>query len=203
MKTTAWRTASRSGLTPSSGGIRGKTAAPSGTGLSASSAISASGHRGNDAQFIAVLDCRGQVIEVTDVLIVQVDVDEAANLATLEDPLLDGGKLTAQIVERCLHRGAARVHCCLPVGMLPHRCGNMNTYGHDTPLLPLTGHGPDRASEGPSLARRAHGRRASEGLASASGSCRAVRQGPLRGPLRAVRQTLAAPAGSSPAAPDN
>src|SRR5260370_40386638 len=131
MKTTAWRTASRSGLTPSSGGIRGKTAAPSGTGLSASSAISASGHRGNDAQFIAVLDCRGQVIEVTDVLIVQVDVDEAANLATLEDPLLDAGKLTAQIVERCLHRGAARVHCCLPVGMLPHRCGNMNTYGHD------------------------------------------------------------------------
>src|SRR5262249_7440825 len=106
-KTTAWRTASTSGLIPSSGGISGKTAAPSGPELSASSAISASSHGGDNAQFIAVLDRGGEVVEITDVLIVQVDIDEAANLAVLEDPLTDTRELSTQIIECCLNRAAA------------------------------------------------------------------------------------------------
>src|SRR5438270_10247927 len=86
-KTTACSAASSSGLTPSSGGISGKTAAPSGTsGSSKSSAMSAPCHRGDDVQLVAVLDGAIEIIQVADVLFVEVDVDEAAQLAVLEEP---------------------------------------------------------------------------------------------------------------------
>src|SRR6266852_755858 len=101
MKTAAWSTAKSSGWTPSSGGISGRTAAPSGT--SASSAMLASGHGGNDAQLVAVLDLRREVVEVADVLVIEVDVDEASHLAVVEDTLADAGTALAQVVERVLH----------------------------------------------------------------------------------------------------
>src|SRR5205085_7753051 len=106
MKTMACSTARNSGWTPSSAGMSGKTAAPSGTSRSASSAISASGHRGDDAQLVAVLDGGGEVVEVANVLVVQVDVDEAAHLAVLKNALTDGGVLLRQCVEGGLHRRA-------------------------------------------------------------------------------------------------
>src|SRR5262249_18307953 len=83
-KTSACSTASSSGLTPSSAGMSGKTAAPAGTSaagsLSSGSAISASGHGGDDRQLVAVVDRRGEVLQVADVLVVEVDVDEAPHL---------------------------------------------------------------------------------------------------------------------------
>src|SRR5665213_453480 len=82
-KTTAWITANSNGSTPNSGGMSGKTATPSGV----SSGSSATGHRGDDRQFIAVLDRRGEIIEIANVLIVEVDVDELAHLAVLENAL--------------------------------------------------------------------------------------------------------------------
>src|SRR5262245_47897525 len=80
-KTTACNTARSSGCTPSSAGICGITAAPCGTYSPGPSAMLASGHRGNDAQLVAVLHRRVQVVEVADVLVIEVDVDEAAHLA--------------------------------------------------------------------------------------------------------------------------
>src|SRR5439155_20099140 len=77
-KTTACRAASSSGLMPSSAGISGKAAAPSGTsGSSKSSAMSAPCHRGDDVHLVAVLDGGVHVVQVADVLVVEVDVDEA------------------------------------------------------------------------------------------------------------------------------
>src|SRR5438034_10356097 len=87
-KTKACSVAKRSGCTPSSSGISGKTAAPSGTSpadsssaSSSSSAIGlASGDGRDDAQLVAVLDLSGQVVEVADVLVVEVQVQEAFEL---------------------------------------------------------------------------------------------------------------------------
>src|SRR5262249_43461602 len=90
-KTTACSVASSSGWMPSSAGISGKTAAPSGTSGSLSSAMSAPCDGGNDADLVAVLDGGGEVVEVADVLVVEVDVDEAAQLAVVEQALADGG----------------------------------------------------------------------------------------------------------------
>src|SRR5262245_240532 len=111
-------TASSSGLTPSSGGMKGKTAAPSGTSSSALPAISASCHRGNDAQLIAILHRRGQAVEVTDILIVQIDVDEAADLAIVEETLADPWISFVQILERGLHAAAAHFDDGQPLSML-------------------------------------------------------------------------------------
>src|SRR5438552_18129264 len=89
---------------PSSAGIRGKTAAPSGTSRPVSSAISASGHRGDDAHLVAVLDRRGEVAEIADVLIIEIHIDEAAHLAALKEPLGDAGVLPAQFLKGSLYR---------------------------------------------------------------------------------------------------
>src|SRR5947199_3713831 len=105
--TQACNTANRSGLTFSSAGMSGKTAAPSGTsplsGSGASSATSASGHGGDDAQLVAVLDRGAEVVEVTHVLVVEVDVQEALELGAVEHALGDVGVLLAQLVEGRLH----------------------------------------------------------------------------------------------------
>src|SRR5438552_967646 len=126
-KTTACKTATSSGWTFNSGGISGSTAAPSGT---SSSAISASGDGGDDAQLVAVLDCRGEVVEVADVFVIEVDVDEAADLAVVKDARADAGVLLAQIVEGGLHRGTGNLHDGLAVRMLPHGGGDVNADGH-------------------------------------------------------------------------
>src|SRR2546421_11477074 len=83
-KTVACTTASKSGLMPISGGMSGKTAAPSGTWSSSSTAMSASRHCGDNADLVAVLDGRLQIVQIADILVVEVDVDEAAHLAVLE-----------------------------------------------------------------------------------------------------------------------
>src|SRR5437016_9938461 len=91
---------------PNSGGMSGKTAAPSGTSAE-SAAISTSGHGGDDAYLIAVLDRRLQAVEIADVLVIDIDIDEAAHLTVLEDAARDAGVLLAQIVEQALDGRAA------------------------------------------------------------------------------------------------
>src|SRR5262249_29261877 len=102
-KTVAWSTARSRGLMPRSGGMEGKTAAPSGTSLSASPAMSASCHGGDDRHFIACLDGRAEVVEVANVFIIHIDVDKAADLPVLEEPLRDAWKLASEIVQGSLH----------------------------------------------------------------------------------------------------
>src|SRR5712692_978093 len=116
---------------PTLSGINGTKAAPSGTSSpSGGLAISAPGHGGNDAQLVAVVDRRGQVIKIADVLVVQIDVDEAANLPILENPLRDALELLSQVIQGCLNGSAAHFHHRLPLGVLPHRGRNMNSNGH-------------------------------------------------------------------------
>src|SRR5947209_7111593 len=86
-KTMACSTANNSGLTPSSSGIFGMTAAPSGTWGAGASLMLASGDGGDDGQLVAVLHGRLQVVQIADVLVVEVDVDEPAQLAVVEDAL--------------------------------------------------------------------------------------------------------------------
>src|SRR5262245_37137346 len=98
-KTMACRVAKSSGWMPNSAGMSGKTAAPSGTSCSGElpSDISASGHGGDDAQLVAVLQRGLEVVEVTDVLVVEVHVDEAAHLAVLKQPAGDPGVPGAEV----------------------------------------------------------------------------------------------------------
>src|SRR5262249_28460838 len=131
--TTACKSARSSGSTPSSSGINGKSAAPSGTSRSSSAAaISASGHRRDDRQLVAVFHRRVHVAQVTAVLVVEMEVDEAAPLPVLEDPARDGGDFLARVVEHGLARPAAGFHRCLAVGVLPHRRGYLNLHRHMT-----------------------------------------------------------------------
>src|SRR5229473_2250496 len=127
--TVAWSTASSSGFTPSSGGMRGKTAAPSGT--SASPAMSASGDCGDDAYFVPVLHGRLQVIQIAHVLVVEIHVDEAAHLAVFKDALGYGGEFLPKAVERRLDRAAGHLDNCLAFGVLPHGGRDVNTNRHD------------------------------------------------------------------------
>src|SRR5258708_17115705 len=76
--TVACSTAKSSGSTPSSSGMTGKTAAPSGTSRSASSAMSTSGHGRDDRQLITVFHRRGEVFEIADVFVIQIHVDVLA-----------------------------------------------------------------------------------------------------------------------------
>src|SRR5262249_43026187 len=152
-KTRACRAVRSRGCTPSSGGISGKTAAPGGTSpaggegsvmtvlmggsrrspgirrtLNASGSAPRDG--GDDAHIVAVLDRRRQIVEVADVLIVEIDVDEAAHLSILEESRRDAGILLAEIVEQVLDRAAGGLDDGLVVGMLPHGRGDVDAYGH-------------------------------------------------------------------------
>src|SRR5260221_7911699 len=92
--------------------------------------MSASGHRGNDADLVAVFHGSTEIIEVADIFIVDIDVDKAADLAVVEQPLGDARKLLAHVVENRLHRAADRFDDGQAIGVLPHGGGNMNAYGH-------------------------------------------------------------------------
>src|SRR5579864_5111758 len=149
--TIACSTASSSGCTPSSGGITGKTAAPSGTsgessgerillfaacGLALASAKpqaatrSTPRNRGDNAQFIAVLRFRGQVVEVADVLVVQIDIQERLNLPAVENLRRQRRELLAQIIERRLNGRPAGLNGGLALRVFPQRGGDLDFYGH-------------------------------------------------------------------------
>src|SRR6266851_4751446 len=97
--TVACSTAKSSGSTPSSSGITGNTAAPSGTSRSASSAMSSSGDSRNDRQLVAVLDRRGEVVEIADVFVIQIEVDVLAHPALVEELGLESGELLVEVIE--------------------------------------------------------------------------------------------------------
>src|SRR4051812_41810837 len=109
---------------PSSSGMTGNTAAPSGTSSGVSSrdaAMSPSRDGGNDGQLVAILDGRGEVVQVADVLVVEEQVDEPAQDALIEQALRDAGVLRAQGVEDSLHGRAGQLDHGLSVGVLAHR----------------------------------------------------------------------------------
>src|SRR5437879_3068748 len=114
---------------PNSGGMTGKTAAPSGTCF-CSWLMSAPGHCGNDAHLIAVLDAGLHAVQVANVLIVEVNVHETAHLAVLENAAGDARVFVAQVVEQVLDRGPGGLDHRLVRGVLAHGSGNVDADGH-------------------------------------------------------------------------
>src|SRR5260221_6124966 len=122
--------ASVRGSTSNSAGIKGKTAAPSGTSDSGSSAILAPRHRGNDAQFIAIFHGGPQAVEVADVFIVKINVDKPADLALVEKPLGDRGEFLPEIIQHGLDGCPGCLDNGVSLRVLPHGSGNMNPDRH-------------------------------------------------------------------------
>src|SRR5438270_11384002 len=114
---------------PSSGGMTGKTAAPSGTWFE-SWVMSTPGHRGNDANLIAVLDAGLQAVQVANVLVVDVDIHEPADLPVFENAAGDAGIFRAEVVEQVLDRGPGGFDDRLVLRVLPHGSGDIDADGH-------------------------------------------------------------------------
>src|SRR5262249_10923659 len=79
---------------------------------------------------VAVLDRCREVVKVADILVVEIDVDEAAHLAVLEQPPGDAGILLAEVVEQLLDGAAGRLDDRLVVGVLPHGSRALDAYRH-------------------------------------------------------------------------
>src|SRR5262245_45789117 len=129
--TTACSNPSKRGWTPSSSGMSGKTAAPRGTWLSGRSLMLAPGDSGNDRELIAVLDRRVEIVEEANILVIEIDVDEALELALVEHALTQPGELPAEVIKDSLHAGACGLDLRLAGGVLPHRCRNLHANSHE------------------------------------------------------------------------
>src|SRR5258708_26874909 len=128
--TMACNAAKKRGSTPSSAGISGKTAAPSGTFRSVSSDSLATGHRGNDRQFIAVFNGGGEIVEVTNVFVIQVQVDILPHASAIDDLRLNGRIFLTQVFQNRLDGRTADLHGGLVLGVRPHRRRDLNLDCH-------------------------------------------------------------------------
>src|SRR5262249_57384134 len=98
--------------------------------------MSASGHGGDDGQLVAILDRRVQVLEVSDVLVIEIDVDEAARCARfLERAVGNSGKLPTEVLENGLDGGSGRRYLRLAAGVLPHRRRHIDLDRHEISSL--------------------------------------------------------------------
>src|SRR5579863_2550374 len=89
------------------------------------------GDRRHDADGVAVLGSRIFLVEETDVLVVHIDVHEAANFPLVrKEMLLQLGKRPGQVAERLAHRGRVTLDAGLLSGKLAKRRRNQNLYGH-------------------------------------------------------------------------
>src|SRR5208337_78980 len=78
---------------------------------------SASRDGGNDADLVVLGHRSGQVVEVANVLVVTVDIDEAAQFLAVEEPLAEGGKCGSQVRENLAHGRARRLDPILAPGV--------------------------------------------------------------------------------------
>src|SRR5208282_6630582 len=78
---------------------------------------SASRDGGNDADLVVLGHRSGQVVEVANVLVVEVDIDEAAQFLAVEEPLAEGGKCGSQVRENLAHGRARRLDPILAPGV--------------------------------------------------------------------------------------
>ena len=98
-----------------------------------------SGDRRDDADRVAGRDRRLLLLQVADIFVVQIDVDEAAQLALLvEQMVLQPGVLLRQIGEQLAHRRAVSLDRVLLIRVRPERCWNQNFRRHaNRPLRSL------------------------------------------------------------------
>ena len=90
-----------------------------------------SGDGGDDADFVAVLERRLAVFEEADVLLVDIDVDEAAHLAlVIHEAFLDAGEARLQFDDRLADGGGVDFDQLLVVGQLAERRGDSDFFWH-------------------------------------------------------------------------
>ena len=85
----------------------------------------AAGDGGDDADLVAVFERGLAVLEETDVLLVDVDVDEAADLAFfIDEAFLDSGEAGLELVDGLADVGGVDFDQLLVVGQLAERGGD-------------------------------------------------------------------------------
>ena len=93
--------------------------------------VLASRDRRDDADFVAVFERRLAVFEEADVLLVDIDVDEAAHLAFfIHEAFLDAGEARLQFDERLADGGGVDFDELLVVGQLAERRGDADFFWH-------------------------------------------------------------------------
>src|SRR4030095_1934966 len=87
--------------------------------------------RGNDRHLVSLLERGLGALEEADVLLVDVDVDEAAQLAAvLHQPVPEPGVLALQHVDQVVNVGGVGLHFGGALGQRAKRGGNANQNGH-------------------------------------------------------------------------
>src|ERR1700727_929911 len=92
----------------------------------------ASGDRRKHRDGVAVLDRRLQAAEETYVLVVQVHVDEAAQPAVGDQPLLQPGVAGVDVIDELAQRGALALYLLGAVGVGAQDRRDTNVDGHQT-----------------------------------------------------------------------
>src|ERR1051326_1626223 len=87
-------------------------------------------HRGQDGDRVAVRERRGQAAGEADVLVVQVDVDESAQLAVLDQPVADAGVALVESGDHLAQRGALGLDALGAVGVGAQDGRNGDLDGH-------------------------------------------------------------------------
>jgi len=99
----------------------------------------AAGDGGDDADFVAVLERRLAVFEEADVLLVDIDVDEAAHLAFfIHETFLDAGEARLQFDDRLADGGGVDFDQILVVGQLAERRGDADFFWHKLNFIGAT-----------------------------------------------------------------
>src|SRR5258708_39489414 len=93
--------------------------------------LAATGDGGDQEHAIAFFEGAGFAAQETDVFLVEVDVEELANLALIvADVAREIGKARSKLVEGVGNRGRATVHFWRPVRETAEGCGAFDGYGH-------------------------------------------------------------------------
>ena len=91
----------------------------------------ASGNRWDDADFIAVFERGGIILQETDILFVDIDVHEAANLAFIVHQAFgNAGKPRLQLLDGRANGGSVDFNQLLVVGQLAERRWNADFLCH-------------------------------------------------------------------------
>src|SRR5215218_8008857 len=95
----------------------------------------AAGDRGHDADLVAGLHRRFQVLQEADVLVVQVDVHEPVELVlAFEQPRLDAGGAGLEAVEDLADAAAVGLDDVGAVGVVAQRGGDADSHAHGCSL---------------------------------------------------------------------
>jgi hypothetical protein len=89
--------------------------------------FSTPGHGRDDAHLVVGGDGRGQLLEITNVFIVDININKSAELGAIKEPLADGGILGAEMAQNLAHTGTGRFNTIQAPGVGAKRSG----YSHD------------------------------------------------------------------------